>query len=241
MSGHSKWTQIKRQKAITDKKRSGVFTKLANAISIAAREGGKDSEMNFRLRMAIEKARAANMPNENVERAIKRGTGELGGAAIEEVVYEGFGPGGVAIIVEATTDNKNRTASTIRNIFEKHNGRFGNSGSVGYLFQKKGVIRVAKNAVADKEDFELKLIDANAEDIAEEEEGYTVYTAPENFSAVRTYIEGLKITPESSDFELVPQTKVTVPDEHTKEQLIKMLEELEADDDVNNYFTNADI
>lgn len=242
MSGHSKWSQIKRQKAVADKKKGNVFTKLGNAITVAAKHGGGDPAMNFKLRIAVEKAKAANMPNDNIERAIKKGGGADGDVQIEEAVYEGFGPGGVAIIVETTTDNKNRTTSILRNTFSKHQGNLGNSGSVGYLFRKNGVIRILKNQVPDKESFELELIDAGASDINEEEEGFTVYTAPTDLATVKEYIEAKGLTMESADIELIPiADKVTLPDEPARQKLSALLEELETADDVNNYFTNADL
>lgn len=241
MSGHSKWTQIKRQKAISDKKRGNVFTKLANTISLATKQGGRDPETNFKLRLAIEKARAANMPNENVERAIKRGSGELGGAMVEEAIYEGYGPGGIAIIIEAATDNKNRTTAAIRTLLTKHGGRLGGAGSVGWLFQRKGVIHVAANLVADKEALELSLIEAGADDIENETDGLTVISSPEALSAITEVLTQLKISAASAEVELIPQTKVSVTDSATTRQLGELFEELESLDEVSNYFTNADL
>lgn len=163
MSGHSKWSQIKRQKGVADVKRGNLFTKLCNNITIAARLGGGSQETNFRLRLAVDKAKAASVPRDNIERAIKRGTGELGGAQIEEIVYEGYGPGGVAILVETLTDNKNRTAPLIRNIFSKHGGNMGGPGSVAWMFAPKGVIRLEIASLkSSKEDVELAAIDAGA-------------------------------------------------------------------------------
>jgi YebC/PmpR family DNA-binding regulatory protein len=241
MSGHSKWTQIKRQKAVADKKKGNVFTKLGNAITVAARQGGVDPTMNFKLRIAVEKAKAANMPNENITRATKKGAGGAEGVMIEEAVYEGFGPGGAAIIVEAATDNKNRTTSTLRNIFSKHQSHLGHSGSVAYLFQTKGVARILKSQIKNKDELELKLIDAGADDILEEEEGFTVYAAPTNITAVKDALEKMKVAVESSDIELVPLNKISLPDEQTKTKLSRLLEELESADDITNYFTNADL
>lgn len=241
MSGHSKWAQIKRQKAVTDKKRGNLFTKLGNAITIAAKQGDPNPEINFKLRMAIEKAKAANTPNENIERAIKRGNGELEGVVIEEVVYEGFGPAGTALIIEATTDNKNRTTASLRNILTKYQGNLGSSGSVRWMFDKKGAIRIIKDKIINKDELTLKLIDAGVEDIVEEEEGLTVYTTAEELLRIKKLIEKEGIVPESAEIELVPQNKTKIEDESVKVKINKLFEELEAHDDINNYFTNADL
>ena len=241
MSGHSKWSQIKRQKAVTDKKKGGLFTKLANAITVAARNGGGDPAMNFKLRITVEKARAANMPNDNIDRAITKGIGGGDGATLEEVVYEGFGPSGVAIIAEVTTDNKNRSASEIRNIFSKCGGNLGNTGSVGYLFSKKGVLRILKNKVINKDDFELRIIDAGAEDIIEEDEGFTIYTPTESLAPVKDAVEKMGLVPETADIELIPATKVAIADQQIKDKITNLLDELDANDGVTNYYTNADL
>lgn len=241
MSGHSKWTQIKRQKAVTDQRRGNMFTKLANTISVVTRQGGKDPTMNFRLRMAIDKAKEANMPNENIERAIARGAGEIEGVTIEEVMYEAFGPHGTALIIDVTTDNKNRSASEIRSILAKYNGTLGNTGSVGYMFSRKGVVRVSKNGITDKDEFTLKIIDAGADDIVEEEEGFSIYAQPADLQKVTQAIEQAGLTPASTGLEMVPTTKVSLPNEPAKEQINKLLEDLEACDDVSDYFTNAEL
>ena len=241
MSGHSKWAQIKRQKAVADKKRGNLFTKLGNAITVAAKQGGKDPDSNFKLRIAIEKAKSANIPNENIERAIKRGGGELEGVTIEEVIYEGFGPAGIALIIEATTDNKNRTTSSLRSILTKHQGNLGSSGSVMWMFDKKGVIRILKNNITNKDELELKLIDAGAEDIIEEEEGFTIYTKPEELPQMKKTIETEKIPLASAEIELVPKNKIKIENESTKKKINQLFEELETNDDINNYFTNADL
>jgi YebC/PmpR family DNA-binding regulatory protein len=241
MSGHSKWSQIKRGKAVADQKRGNLFTKLANAITIAVKQGGKDQNSNFKLRLAIEKAKSANMPNNNTERAIKRGSGELEGIMPEEIIYEAFGPNGIAIIIEATSDNKNRTTSSIRNILMKHRGNLGNSGSVMWMFDKKGVLRILKNNIKNKEAFELKIIDAGADDIIEEEEGFTIFTKVEKLAHLKKLIEKENIILESAEIELVPQNKIIIKNESTKNKINKLLEELEKNDDVNNYFTNADL
>lgn len=241
MSGHSKWSQIKRQKGISDQKRGNLFTKLANAITIAAKDGGGNPETNFKLRMTIDKARASNMPNGNIDRAIKRGTGELEGATIEEVTYEAYGPNGVAIVIEAATDNKNRTANTVRSTLTKHQGNLGNTGSVLWMFDQRGVIRVAKESITDKETFELTVIEAGAGDITEEEEGFTITTKTADLLSVRRQLEEKNITIESAEIELVPQNTVAIEEQKVRDRITKLLEELEMNDDVTNYFTNADL
>ncbi|MBU0964461.1 YebC/PmpR family DNA-binding transcriptional regulator, partial [Patescibacteria group bacterium] len=237
---HSKWSQIKRQKAVTDKKKGNLFTKLAKTITIATKQGGPDPDSNFKLRLAIDKARSSNMPNDNIERAIKRGSGETGENTIEEVIYEAFGPGGSAIIIEATTDNKNRTTAEIRNILSKHQGNLGNSGSVIWMFDAKGVLRILKNNLKNKEEFELNIIDAGAEDILEEEEGYSILTQPNDLPIIKKAVKQLNISIESSEIEMVPKNKIAAQEKEIN-QLNKLFEELEANDDINNYFTNANL
>ncbi len=239
MSGHSKWSQIKRQKAVADQRRSGLFTKLANAITVAAKQGGGDPDMNFRLRMAVDKARTANMPNDNIDRAIKRATGEGGEASIDEVVYEAYAPDGVALVIEAATDNKNRTASSIKSILAKHNANLGSSNSVLWMFDSKGVIRVLRERVSDKDAFELSAIDAGADDIREEEEGFTVITAPEKIQAVQQQLADQGFTVESADVERLAQNPLTLTDKQ-QDAIQKLLDALEEDEDVTNYFTNAE-
>jgi len=242
MSGHSKWSQIKRQKQSTDQKRGNLFTKLINAITIAARQGGGDQSTNFKLRLATEKAKQANMPNENIERAIKKGAGSLEGIKIEEVIYEGFGPEGIALVIETLTDNKNRTTSEIRNILTKYGGNLGNAGSVMWMFEQKGVLRISREAldqIRDKEDLELKIIDAGASDFTEEQEGLVIYTKPESLHLVKEYLENKNIKFETAEIELVPKNKVKVGDESTRANLSKIYTELEENDSINNYYTNV--
>ncbi|OGF40150.1 hypothetical protein A2477_02455 [Candidatus Falkowbacteria bacterium RIFOXYC2_FULL_47_12] len=243
MSGHSKWATTKRQKAVVDAKRSSVFTKLANVITIAARKSG-DPEANFSLRLAIERAREVNMPKDNIERAIKRGTGEGGGAVVEELLYEGFGPAQAAFIIETVTDNKNRTASDIRHLFSTHNGSLGASGSVAWNFERRGVIRVhneeLKSKNFDYDNFELELIDAGVEDIKKEEEGWTLYTTMAGLQTVKQFLDGKNITVASAELEYVPkEIKNVSADEKQKiEQFIAVLEE---SDDVSNYYTDVNV
>jgi len=240
MSGHSKWSQIKRQKTVTDKKRGNVFTKLANTITIVARQGGTDPEMNFKLRLAIDKARAGNMPSDNIERAIQRGSGEAGGQSLEEVIYEGYGAEGVAIIIEAATDSKNRTTAVIRNILNKHQGRLGNSGRVTWMFDKKGVIRILKSTVADSQGLELQAIDAGAEDLAVEVEGITILTAVNDLVKVKSALEKAGQQIEMAEIEMVPKNKVQISP-GSQASLSKLFEELEECEEVSNYFNNAEI
>ncbi len=241
MSGHSKWSQIKRQKAATDKKRGGLFTKLANAITIAAKQGGGSPEQNFKLRLAVERAKSANMPNDNIERAIKRGTGELSGTAIEEIIYEGYGPSGTAIVIESATDNRNRTTAVIRSILSKYQGKLGSTGNVLWMFTRQGVLCVEKSVIPDKESFMLEIIDAGADDIQEAPEGFTIITAPEKLQAVQTYLENKKIPIVSANIELVPKNKLAITDTAVINKLQGLFEELESSDEVNNFFSNADL
>lgn len=239
MSGHSKWSTIKRAKAITDTRRSAAFTKLAKAITVAARHGGPDPDMNFRLRLAIQKAREGNMPNDNVDRAIKKGAGTGDGVTLQECVYEGFGPDGVGIVVEALTDNRNRTTAEIRNILTKHGGSLAAANSVLWQFEHKGVIRVASTTLANKnaDELELALIDAGAEDFKIETEGWTIITPKEALQKVGEYLHTQNIASDSQGLEYVPKNLAATT--HAA-QLHTCLEELENHDDVNNVFTNAD-
>ncbi|MBU4347588.1 YebC/PmpR family DNA-binding transcriptional regulator [Candidatus Parcubacteria bacterium] len=238
MSGHSKWATTKRQKAVTDAKRGAIFTKLSNIITIAAREKGGDPDTNFSLRMAIDKARTANMPKDNIERAIKRGTGELAGAAIEELVYEGLGPAKSQFIVKCLTDNKNRAAANIRHLFAKHGGAF---GSVMWNFGSKGVIRIAKDELTNNklsaEEFELELIDAGAQDILKEEEGVTIYTKIEDLQKVKKFLEEKNIKTESAEIEYIAKEDLALSGED-KERVEKFIEELEDNEDAADYYHN---
>ncbi|MFP8489528.1 YebC/PmpR family DNA-binding transcriptional regulator [Gracilimonas sp. Q87] len=237
MAGHSKWANIRHKKAKEDAKRSKIFTKHIKEITVAAREGGGDPDGNPRLSLAIENAKADNVPKDNIERAIKRGTGEdSDGAAYEEATFEGYGPGGIAYFIEVTTDNNNRTVSDIRHIFTKHGGNMGTSGSVGYMFEQKGMIQVPADGL-DDEDFMLQAIDAGAIDVDTEDEVFIVYTSREQLFDVRNRLEELGFKIESATLirEAVTQTKV---DESTAESNLKMMEKFEENDDVNNVFTN---
>ncbi len=238
MSGHSKWAQIKRQKGVADAKRGAVFTRLGKLITVAAREKGGDPAANFSLRMAVEKAKAANMPKENIERAIKRGTGETGGAAIEELAYEAVGPANTQFVITCLTDNKNRTASEIRHIFSKHGGSF---GSVMWNFEKKGVVRIMKQEIEnqniDNSGFELELIEAGADDIQSQEEGLTVFCPVEILQNIKGLLEDKNISAESSEVEYVAKDLIEIAD-NERERLERLVGELEENEDVNDYYTN---
>lgn len=238
MSGHSKWSTIKRQKAVTDSRRSAAFTKLARQITIAARTGGGDPAMNFRLRLAIDKARAANVPNDNIDRAIKTGTGESREGTTKEVLYEGFGPAGVAIMAEAITDNSNRTAAEVRSVFTKHGGTMGSQNSVGWMFARRGVVRISVPTITSerREALELLAIDAGADDVREEGDELVIITAPESLETVRGALEKEQVAFEA-DVTYVPTTTVAVPDEQ-HEALYGLLEALDSLDDVTGVTSN---
>jgi len=234
MSGHSKWATTKRQKAVTDAKRSNLFTKLANNISVAARSGG-DPEMNYSLRLAVEKAKQANMPKDNIERAIKRGTGELGGAQIEEVTYEIYGPSGTAILASALTDNKNRTSAEVKAVLNKLGGKLGSSGSVAYLFQKKGVITVGSDNKEDE--LENVIIDSGADDYAQTEEGYVIYTKPENIREVADFLIEQQVEVISREITLEPKETLDL-DEEQSQKVLRLLEKLDDLDDITEVNSN---
>ena len=239
MGGHSHWAGIKHKKALVDAKKGKVFTKLIREITIAAKIGGADLGSNARLRKAVDDAKAANMPAENVKRAIMKGTGQLPGTVYEEITYEGYGPAGVALIVETTTDNKNRTASDIRKIFSKHSGSMGETGCVGWMFSKKGFIAIDKSA-GDEDTIMTIALDAGAEDFISEEDSYEIYTTPSDFNSVLDAIKAKNIEIAESEISMVPQTYVKLEGENA-EHMLKLLDELEEHDDVKNVFSNFDI
>jgi YebC/PmpR family DNA-binding regulatory protein len=237
MSGHSKWSSIKHKKAARDAKRGKVFTKLIKEITIAARLGGGDINANPRLRTAIATAKAQSMPNDNIDRAIKKGTGELGGGQLEQVAYEGYGPGGVALILDVLTDNRNRTVSEIRFILSRHGGNLGESGCVAWMFRKRGVISIEKG----DEDRLMELaLEAGADDMVADGDGFQVLTAPENFSAVRDALEKAGIAIANAEVTMIPENTVKVTG-HQAEQVLKLMEELEDHDDVQGVSANFDI
>jgi YebC/PmpR family DNA-binding regulatory protein len=237
MSGHSKWATTHRQKELVDAKRGAVFTKLANVITIAARSGG-DPNANPSLRAAIDKARGSNMPKDNIERAIKKGTGELGGEQVEELFYEGMVPTGIQVIVKCLTDNKNRSGASVRHLFTKNGGAF---GAVAWNFAQLGVIRVAGEEIRAKhlsyEDLELELIDHNVQDFQKEDEGITIYTEIKDLQKIKEFLESKGLKTASAEIEHVAKEKIEMP-EADKEKMEKFFEELEDNEDVSDYYTN---
>ena len=240
MSGHSKWSTIKRKKGALDAKRGRIFTRLIKEITVAARMGGGDPEGNPRLRSAVASAKSENMPKDNIERAIKKGTGELEGAVYEEISYEGYGPGGVAILVDCMTDNKNRTVADIRHAFSKSGGNLGETGCVSWMFEKKGSILVDKDTIGEEELMD-KALEAGAEDVVEEDNAYQVMTAADDFEAVREALEtgGVKFL--EAEVSMIPQNVVDVTEEKIAKQILRLMESLEEHDDVQNVYSNFDI
>ena len=241
MAGHSKWNNIKNKKGKEDAKRGKIFTKMARYITVAVREGGDDPEYNAPLKNAIEKAKAENMPNDNIERAIKKGMGDLDGADFEEIIYEGYGPSGVAVFVEALTDNKNRTASDVRHAFDKYGGNLGSTGCVGFMFDRKGLIVIEKDSEVDEEELMMSTIEAGAEDFSVEDEVYEIITSVEDFNSVRASLKesGYKLS--SADLEYIPQTTSKLEEEADLKNMVKMLEMLEDSDDVQTVSHNWEI
>ncbi|MCA1656314.1 MAG: YebC/PmpR family DNA-binding transcriptional regulator [Actinobacteria bacterium] len=239
MSGHSKWSQIKRQKGANDVKRGAIFTKMTREIMLAAREGGADPEGNFRLRLAMDRARAVNVPAANVQRAIERATGGADGAQVESVVYEGYGPGGVSVMVEAATDSRNRTAAEVRAAFVRHNGKLGEPGSVQWLFEQKGIIEI-EAAGRDPDEIELAAIDAGAEDVERDGTLVTAYTAPNRFEPVKKALEAQKLTIVEADVSMRPSNTVRLDGDQAK-KVIGLVEALEDLDDVQKVHANFDV
>ncbi len=238
MSGHSKWATIKRRKGAADAKRSQIFTKLAKEITVAAREGDPDPHTNARLRLAVQKARDNNMPLDNIERAIKRATGSADSAALTEITLEGYGPGGSAILLQALTDNRNRTLSDVRNVFGRGGANLGESGCVSWLFESTGVITVEAKGV-DSEELALQAIDAGADDVKVEESSVEIHTQPRDLEAVRKALEEQGVTISSAELLQVPKSMVSLDDKSALQSL-KLLEKLEELDDIQHVFTNAD-
>lgn len=238
MSGHSKWATTKRAKAVVDAKRAGAFTKVGNMITIAAREKGGDPETNFSLRLSIEKARAVNMPKDNIERAIKRGLGTLEGETLEEITYEGFGPGGVAVIIQTLTNNRNRTASEIKHILSKHGGNLGAQNSVQWMFEKKGIIGLPAHATL-TDDEELAIIEAGADDIAKEKNGTTISTQPDALQAVKSALERIGTPIDYAEFTQEAKT-TAVPDAAAQGAIDRLVEDMEEHQDVTDYYLNLE-
>ncbi|HSX41476.1 MAG TPA: YebC/PmpR family DNA-binding transcriptional regulator [Candidatus Saccharimonadales bacterium] len=238
MSGHSKWHSIKHQKAAADAKRGAAFTKLANAIAVAARKGGGDPETNFSLRLAIQKAKGANMPAANIDRSIKRGTGELGGGVIDEVLYEGYGPGGAAIIIEAATDNRNRTGPEVKTALSKTGGRLADPGSVAYQFDQKGIIRLEPK---DVDTATLDAIEAGAEDVEQDGKELVVYTVANQLNAVQKKLTEMGYDAKSAELAYVPKSTVIISDQKAAQQLLRLMDALDDMDDVTATHANFDI
>jgi YebC/PmpR family DNA-binding regulatory protein len=239
MSGHSKWHSIKHKKAATDSKRGRLFTRLIKEMTAAARMGGGDSDANPRLRLAIATAKAANMPAENIKRAVMRGTGELPGVSYEDVNYEGYGPGGVAIFLEVLTDNRNRTVAEIRHIFSKNGGNLGESGCVGWMFDRRGYFVVEKSA-ADEEMLLETVLNAGADDMREDGDNFEIFTSPENFEAVRSALEAANISTEAAEISMMPQNYVKLEGK-SAQTMLKLMESLEDHEDIQNVWANFDI
>ena len=240
MSGHSKWAQIKHKKASVDAKKGKLFSKIVKEISVAARLGGGDSSGNPRLRVAIEKAKEVNMPNDNIKRAILKGTGEIPGISYEETLYEGYGLGGVAILIEVLTDNKNRTSSEIRHIMTKHGGNLGEAGCVSWLFEKKGYFLIDKSTV-DEDTLMSVVIDSGAEDLKNDpqEDSYEIITSPENIDNIKSSLELSGIPISLAEITMLPKSFITL-DEKQSEQMMKLIDALESHDDVQSVYTNLD-
>lgn len=241
MAGHSKWSNIKRRKGAQDAKRGKIFMRHAKDIYTAAKEGGGDPEMNAALRLAVDKARADNMPKDNIERAIKKATGTLDGVSFEEVTYEGYGPGGIAVIVQVLTDNRNRSAADIRHAFSKNDGNLGTSGSVSYMFDRKGYIVILnEDGAIDDDEITLEAIEAGADDIEIEENVIEIYTTPESFTDVRDYLIENNYTLEDAEVTLIPQNFTQVSAEE-EEKMLKLIEMLEEEEDVQDVHHNLEI
>ena len=240
MSGHSKWSTIKRKKGAADAKRGKIFTKLIKEIMVAARMGGGDIDGNPRLRSAVNAAKSENMPKDNIDRAIKKGTGDVDGVVYDEILYEGYGPGGVAVLVETMTDNKNRTVADVRHFFAKNNGNLGESGCVAWMFDQRGVISVDAEGVDEEKLMELAL-EAGAEDVVADEESFEIHTAPEDFNAVVEQLEQGGIKMNEANISMVPKNTIEVTEEKVASNLLRLLESLEDHDDVQKVHANFDV
>ena len=241
MSGHSKWHNIQAKKGKADAQRGAVFTKIGREIAIAVREGGANPESNGKLRDIIAKAKANNMPNDNIQRSIKKASGELSNVIYEEITYEGYAPGGVAVIVDTISDNRNRTASDIRHCFAKYGGNMGTTGSVGFMFDERGVLVVEREPGSDEDEMMMLALDAGAEDVKVDDDVFEIYTAPNDFSMVREALEKQGLAFLSAEVQKIPQNTVAVTDPDTVQKIQKMLDLLEENDDVQNVFHNADL
>ena len=241
MSGHSKWHNIQAKKGKADAQRGAVFTKIGREIAIAVREGGANPESNGKLRGIIAKAKANNMPNDNIQRSIKKASGELSNVVYEEITYEGYAPGGVAVIVDCISDNRNRTASDVRHCFAKYGGNLGTTGSVGFMFDERGVLVVEREPGSDEDEMMMIALEAGAEDVKVDDDVFEIVTAPNDFSTVRENLEKQGITFLSAEVAKIPQNTVAVSDPDTVLKIQKMLDLLEENDDVQNVYHNADL
>ena len=240
MSGHSKWANIKNKKEKTDAQRGKIFTKIGRVIAIAVKEGGSDPSNNSKLRDVIAKAKASNMPNDNISRSIKKAAGELGSVNYEEITYEGYGPGGTAVIVEVVTDNRNRAAADVRHIFDKNGGSMGSSGCVGWMFDKRGVMIIERSASIDEDELMMAALDAGAEDFIPQDDVYEVYTSVSDFSAVREALESAGYGFLSAELSMIPQNTVDISaDPEMVQKVERLLERLEDNDDVQEVYHNA--
>ncbi len=242
MSGHSKWANIKNKKAKTDAVKGKIFTKIGRELVMAVKQGGgPDPAANSKLKDVIAKAKAANMPNDNISRSIKRAAGDANADNYESITYEGYGPCGVAVIVEALTDNRNRTASDVRHLFDKYGNGLGNTGCVGWMFDRKGVIAIERTASLDEDEVMMTALDAGAEDFAAEDDAFEIITAPEDFSAVREALEAAGHEFLSAELDMVPQTTVSIADPEDAAKVLRLIDNLEDNDDVQNVYHNADL
>ncbi len=241
MSGHSKWHNIQAKKGKADAARGKIFTKIGREIAIAVREGGANPDSNGKLRDIIAKAKANNMPNDNIQRSIKKAAGEGSGTTYEEITYEGYAPGGVAIICNIVTDNRNRTSADVRHIFDKNGGSLGTPGSVSYMFDNKGLIVVEREPGMDEDEMMMMALDAGAEDVKTLDDAFEIYTAPNDFSAVREALEQQGLSFLSADKKMIPQNTVAIPDEETLAKVIKLLDMLDDNDDVADVYHNAEL
>lgn len=239
MSGHSKWANIKNKKEKTDSQRGRIFTKIGRELAIAVKEGGPDPVNNNKLRDVIAKAKANNMPNDNIARSIKKAAGEGSSVNYEEITYEGYGPGNMAVIVSVLTDNRNRTAAEMRHIFDKSGGNLGNSGCVGWMFDKKGLIVIERTASMDEDEVMMHALEAGAADFIAQDDAFEIYTDPMEFSKVREALEALKYEFISADLQMIPQNTVTITDPETVEKIERFLEKLDENEDVQEVFHNG--
>lgn len=241
MSGHSKWHNIQAKKGKTDAARGKIFTKIGREIAIAVREGGANPESNSKLKDIIAKAKANNMPNDNIQRSIKKAAGEGSNATYEEITYEGYAPGGVAIIAQIVTDNRNRTSSDVRHIFDKNGGSLGTPGSVSYMFDNKGVIVIEREPGMDEDEIMMTALDAGAEDVKVDEDAFEIITAPNDFSSVREKLESAGFAFLSADKQMIPQNTVAISDPDTLAKVQRLLDMLEDNDDVSEVYHNAEL